>query len=168
MTEVSTLPEGIAVAVENRKEMKRGCSSDAWHLGVAFGLRSSTFTSTSKPRELSSLYLQLQFTRRSLRRSAIRVPPHSPNMSSRLGFRLFSRTPRSTLRCHFLQQNRNPISRRFQQTAAGPATAESAPSQQTVFQRIWTSEVGVKTVHFWSGRTLPVQSADKFLYEPTY
>jgi len=42
------------------------------------------------------------------------------------------------------------IFRRWQGTAANPAV-EGAPAQpQSVFQRMWTSEVGVKTVHFWA------------------
>ena len=75
----------------------------------------------------------------------------SPN-SLRL---LFSRTHQFTLRRPFLRQHRNQIFRRYQQTVAGTPTVEGAPAaHQSLLQRLWTSEVGVKTVHFWSANPL--------------
>ena len=64
-------------------------------------------------------------------------------MSSRVGLR-FSQSFRQSL-----FRTRDTIFRRHQPTAANPAV-EGAPAQkQSLFQRLWTSEVGVKTVHFW-------------------
>ncbi|KAL8839639.1 MAG: hypothetical protein Q9170_001645 [Blastenia crenularia] len=40
---------------------------------------------------------------------------------------------------------RRPVGRRYQTTEATP----TAPNQST-FQRLWNSPVGVKTVHFWA------------------
>jgi len=66
-------------------------------------------------------------------------------MSSRFGMRFAQQAPRPST--GFTARMRNPLFRRFQGTASNPA-AETAP--QSIFQRLWTSEVGVKTVHFWA------------------
>ncbi|KAH0846883.1 Mitochondrial pyruvate carrier 2 [Fonsecaea pedrosoi] len=72
-------------------------------------------------------------------------------MVARFGLRFAQQTARQsttsfTSRAPF--QLRNPVFRRWQGTAANPAV-EGAP-QQSLFQRLWTSEVGIKTVHFWA------------------
>jgi hypothetical protein len=68
-------------------------------------------------------------------------------MSSRVGLRLLSRAHQFTLRA---RQQRAQIFRRYQQTVAGTPTVEGAPAaHQSIVQRLWTSEVGLKTVHFW-------------------
>ncbi|KAI9795307.1 MAG: hypothetical protein M1835_006022 [Candelina submexicana] len=59
-------------------------------------------------------------------------------MSARPALRLFQ--PSRTARVPF----RKPLGHRFQSTEATPA-----PSQN-IFQRLWHSPVGVKTVHFWA------------------
>ncbi|EXJ86449.1 hypothetical protein A1O3_03400 [Capronia epimyces CBS 606.96] len=69
-------------------------------------------------------------------------------MSARFGLRFAQQSPRQFVsRTPF--QARNPIFRRYQGTAANPAV-ESPVQQQSVWQRLWTSEVGIKTVHFWA------------------
>lgn len=75
------------------------------------------------------------------------IPPSTillvANMSSRVGLR-FSQSFRQTL-----SRTRQTVFRRHQGTTANPAV-EGAPAQpQSIFKRLWTSEVGVKTVHFW-------------------
>ncbi|KAJ5242001.1 mitochondrial pyruvate carrier 2 [Penicillium citrinum] len=67
-------------------------------------------------------------------------------MSSRVGFRFFNNA-------RFAFRNASaPFRRpggqgwRFQSSDAGAAAAE----QQSTFQRMWNSPVGVKTVHFWA------------------
>lgn len=63
-------------------------------------------------------------------------------MSARAGLRFFSNTARqSAFRAPF--RNQQQAFRRYQGTVA-----TEAPSQN-IFQRLWTSEVGIKTVHFW-------------------
>ncbi|KAG8528719.1 uncharacterized protein KY384_006406 [Bacidia gigantensis] len=62
-------------------------------------------------------------------------------MSSRAGLRLFQAARFS--RVAF----RRPIGRRYQTTDA--AAAQPLP-QENVFQKLWRSPVGVKTVHFWA------------------
>jgi len=68
-------------------------------------------------------------------------------MTSRAGLRFFTTTSRqfqtsqSTMRQPFRH-----IFRRYQTTAANPPAAEP----QSLFQRLLTSEVGIKTVHFWA------------------
>lgn len=73
---------------------------------------------------------------------------------------LFSRTQQfTTFRAPFLlRQQRTQIFRRYQQTVAGTPTVEGAPgAKQSILQRLWTSEVGLKTVHFWlAGTTIPI------------
>jgi len=66
-------------------------------------------------------------------------------MSSRVGFRFFNNA-------RFAFRNASaPFRRpggqgwRFQSSDAGAGAAE----QQSTFQRMWNSPVGVKTVHFW-------------------
>jgi hypothetical protein len=70
----------------------------------------------------------------------------SARMSARFGMRFAqgARQPfTSRTHSHFRQ-----VFKRWQGTAANPAV-EGAPAQQSLFQRLWTSEVGIKTVHFW-------------------
>ncbi len=59
-------------------------------------------------------------------------------MSSRAGLRLFqlSRATKTPFR--------KPLGRRYQAVDAAPT-----PHTQSMFQRLWNSPVGVKTVHFW-------------------
>ena len=58
-------------------------------------------------------------------------------MTSRAGLRFaqFTRAARASFR--------QPIGRRFQTTDA------AAAPEQTTFQRLWNSPIGIKTVHFW-------------------
>lgn len=64
-------------------------------------------------------------------------------MSARLGMRFGA-----ALRPQFhAQPHLRFAQRRVQSTAAGDATATT---QQSYFQRLWQSEVGPKTVHFWA------------------
>ncbi|KAI9933912.1 hypothetical protein ASPWEDRAFT_35885 [Aspergillus wentii DTO 134E9] len=67
-------------------------------------------------------------------------------MSSRVGFR-FLNNARAAFR-NTAGPFRRPGAqgRRFQSSDAGASTAE----QQSTFQRLWNSPVGVKTVHFWA------------------
>lgn len=60
--------------------------------------------------------------------------------SSRVGLRFFANS-RAALR-NFRQKN----GFRFQSTDASAAAGE----QQSTFQRMWNSPVGIKTVHFWA------------------
>ena len=80
-------------------------------------------------------------------------PETSPTMStSRAGFRFFARNLNSSSshsQQPFQFKQFNNIFRRRQTTVAGVPGVEGAPAQQSFFQRIWTSEVGIKTVHFW-------------------
>ncbi|EXJ63594.1 uncharacterized protein A1O5_11355 [Cladophialophora psammophila CBS 110553] len=72
-------------------------------------------------------------------------------MSARFGLRFAQQTARQSTTSFASRtpfQLRNPVFRRWQGTAANPAV-EGAP-QQSLFQRLWTSEVGIKTVHFWA------------------
>ncbi|KAL2429066.1 hypothetical protein ABEF95_002596 [Exophiala dermatitidis] len=71
-------------------------------------------------------------------------------MSARFGLRFgFAQQWSRQTASRFTQfKARNPIFRRYQGTTANPAV--EAPSQQSVWQRLWTSEVGIKTVHFWA------------------
>ncbi|MCJ1297695.1 Mitochondrial pyruvate carrier 2 [Hypocenomyce scalaris] len=59
-------------------------------------------------------------------------------MTSRAGLRFaqFTRAARASFR--------QPIGRRFQTTDA------AAAPEQTTFQRLWNSPIGIKTVHFWA------------------
>jgi len=69
-------------------------------------------------------------------------------MSARFGMRFAQQSARQSAYKPF--QFRQQIFRRWQGTAANPAV-EGAPAQpQSLFQRLWTSEVGIKTVHFWA------------------
>jgi len=63
-------------------------------------------------------------------------------MSSRVGLRFFynSRAAFRNASAPF-----RGYMRRFQTTDAGA----SAEQQQSTFQRLWNSPVGIKTVHFW-------------------
>ncbi|OKL62767.1 hypothetical protein UA08_01321 [Talaromyces atroroseus] len=60
--------------------------------------------------------------------------------SSRVGLRFFANS-RAAFRNNFRQKGF-----RFQSTDASAAAAE----QQSTFQKLWNSPVGVKTVHFWA------------------
>ena len=71
----------------------------------------------------------------------------SCTMSSRLGMRFAHQASRQST-TGFTTNIRSSIFRRFQGTAA-PAAETVAPPPQSAFQRLWTSEVGIKTVHFW-------------------
>ena len=62
-------------------------------------------------------------------------------MFSRVGLRFFASGRQSAARSGL----RNAFKR--QQTTASNPAAEAPP--QSIFQRLWTSEVGIKTVHFW-------------------
>ncbi|ODM21081.1 hypothetical protein SI65_04134 [Aspergillus cristatus] len=64
--------------------------------------------------------------------------------TSRIGFRFFQNT-RAAFRNAYAPFRRPGA--RFQSSEAGAASAES---QQSGFQRLWNSPVGVKTVHFWA------------------
>jgi hypothetical protein len=66
------------------------------------------------------------------------------NMSSRVGLRFVTNTSRHTL-------YRSPFKTRQTVFRRQAATVAETP-QQSVFQRLWTSEVGIKTVHFWYAR----------------
>jgi len=69
-------------------------------------------------------------------------------MSARVGLRFAQQSARPSIHSKTAFQFRNQTFRRWQGTAANPAV-EGAPSQ-SFFQKMWTSEVGVKTVHFWA------------------
>lgn len=65
-------------------------------------------------------------------------------MSSRVGLRFFNNS-RAAFRNATASFRRPGFQgRRFQTTDAG-----AAEQQQSTFQRLWNSPVGVKTVHFW-------------------
>ena len=69
----------------------------------------------------------------------------SAKMTSRAGLRFFANTTRQSQTHTFIRdtfRSRNAF-RRHQTTTAAPAETQSFA------QRMWTSEVGVKTVHFW-------------------
>lgn len=69
-------------------------------------------------------------------------------MSARAGLRFFAQQSSRQSQFNARSQFRQYFQRRAQTTASNPA-AETAAPQQSFLQRIWTSEVGVKTVHFW-------------------
>ncbi|KAK5065200.1 hypothetical protein LTR84_001037 [Exophiala bonariae] len=72
-------------------------------------------------------------------------------MSARFGLRSAQQASRqSSTGTGFTFRSRNPIFRRYQGTASNPAAETVVPPQQSLFQRLWTSEVGIKTVHFWA------------------
>lgn len=68
-------------------------------------------------------------------------------MSGRAGLRFSQQTARQT-QFQLRSQFRQTFQRRTQGTATNPAV-EAPP--QSLLQRLWTSEVGIKTVHFWYG-----------------
>lgn len=72
-------------------------------------------------------------------------------MFSRTGLRFFA-----SARQQFARPGLRNAFKRQQTTASNPA-AEVPP--QGVFQRLWTSEVGIKTVHFWCVHYFPFASA---------
>jgi mitochondrial pyruvate carrier 2 len=73
--------------------------------------------------------------------------------SSRLGLRFFANS-RAAFRNSFRQNGSKGF--RFQSTEASAAGAEP----QSVFQKMWNSPVGVKTVHFWYTHTLSLSRED--------
>lgn len=82
-------------------------------------------------------------------------------MSARFGMRFAQQTTRQAFsRTPF--QVRNPVFRRWQGTAANPAV-EGAP-RQTLLQKLWTSEVGIRTVHFWYGSLKHSKKLTSLLY----
>lgn len=70
-------------------------------------------------------------------------------MSSRIGLRFFNnyRAAFRNASAPFRRPGAGPQAhtRRFQSTDAGA----SSEQQQSTFQRLWNSPVGLKTVHFW-------------------
>ncbi|KAL2007424.1 hypothetical protein VTN00DRAFT_8862 [Thermoascus crustaceus] len=71
-------------------------------------------------------------------------------MSSRIGLRFFNnyRAAFRNASAPFRRPGAGPQAhkRRFQSTDAGA----SSEQQQSTFQRLWNSPVGLKTVHFWA------------------
>jgi hypothetical protein len=67
--------------------------------------------------------------------------------SPRTGFR-FTQSARDSIfrNTPFARTQRQSFFRRF--ATAAPAV-EGAPARKNIFQKLWTSPVGVKTVHFW-------------------
>jgi hypothetical protein len=65
-------------------------------------------------------------------------------MFSRAGLRFWTSARQSAARPTL----RNAFKRQ-QTTTAGATGAEIPKPEQSFFQRLWTSEVGIKTVHFW-------------------
>jgi hypothetical protein len=70
--------------------------------------------------------------------------------SPRTGFR-FTQSARDSIfrNTPFSRTQRQSFFRRF--ATAAPAV-EGAPARKNIFQKLWTSPVGVKTVHFWYAR----------------
>jgi hypothetical protein len=70
--------------------------------------------------------------------------------SPRTGFR-FTQSARDSIfrNTPFARTQRQSFFRRF--ATAAPAV-EGAPARKNIFQKLWTSPVGVKTVHFWCAR----------------
>jgi hypothetical protein len=69
-------------------------------------------------------------------------------MSARFGLRFAQQTARQPFASRTPFQFRQAF-KRWQGTAANPAVEGAPAQQQSLFQRLWTSEVGIKTVHFW-------------------
>ncbi|CAI7630833.1 unnamed protein product [Penicillium pancosmium] len=67
-------------------------------------------------------------------------------MSSRVGFRFFNNARASFRNASAPFRRPGGQGWRFQSSEAGAGAAE----QQSTFQRMWNSPVGVKTVHFWA------------------
>lgn len=67
--------------------------------------------------------------------------------TSRIGFRFFQNTRAAFRNATGAFRRPGAQGFRFQSSEAGAAAAES--QQQSTFQRLWNSPVGVKTVHFW-------------------
>lgn len=65
-------------------------------------------------------------------------------MSSRVGFRFLNNSRFAFRNGASPFRRQGAQGRRFQSSDAGPA------EQQSTFQRLWNSPVGVKTVHFWA------------------
>ena len=65
-------------------------------------------------------------------------------MSGSAGLRYFAQRAQYQAKA----QIRQTIQRRAQSTIP-PNVAPQPELQQSLFQRLWTSEVGIKTVHFW-------------------
>lgn len=64
-------------------------------------------------------------------------------MSSRVGFRFLNNSRFAFRNGSSPFRRQGAQGRRFQSSDAGSA------EQQSTFQRLWNSPVGVKTVHFW-------------------
>lgn len=88
------------------------------------------------------------------RRPHHRIPPFFPfalssrhssstTMSSRVGFRFLNNSRFAFRNAQGPFRRPGAQGRRFQSSDAGAA------EQQSTFQRLWNSPVGVKTVHFW-------------------
>lgn len=103
-----------------------------------------TFPRTENPSPSSPLRQRLSLL---LTSPQHRISAHNQSTTmptSRIGLRFFQNS-----RAAFRNAT-GPFRRpgfRFQSSEAGAAAAESQP--QSVFQRLWNSPVGVKTVHFW-------------------
>jgi len=125
----------------------------AWQTGCGGSSQTPPQPSQSYPIRISALnpVLSPLFSLSSLFLSSVCATQH--NMSARAGLRFFSQTSRqSTIRAPFRSQN---TFRRHNTTAAQPTVEIPTPVKQNIFQRLWTSEVGVKTVHFWWAGPLP-------------
>ncbi|OCT54835.1 Mitochondrial pyruvate carrier 3 [Cladophialophora carrionii] len=70
-------------------------------------------------------------------------------MTARFGLRFAQQTARQPFASRTPFQFRQAF-KRWQGTAANPAVEGAPAQQQSLFQRLWTSEVGIKTVHFWA------------------
>jgi hypothetical protein len=66
--------------------------------------------------------------------------------SSRIGLRFFQNTRAAFRNAYGPFRRPGAQGRRFQTSDAGAASAQ----QQSTFQRLWNSPVGIKTVHFWA------------------
>lgn len=66
--------------------------------------------------------------------------------TSRIGLRFFQNTRAAFRNAYGPFRRPGAQGFRFQSSEAGAASAES---QRSIFQRLWNSPVGVKTVHFW-------------------
>jgi hypothetical protein len=75
------------------------------------------------------------------------IPPRQyiKMSSSRIGLRFFQNTRAAFRNAYGPFRRPGAQGRRFQTSDAGAASAQ----QQSTFQRLWNSPVGIKTVHFW-------------------
>jgi hypothetical protein len=77
-------------------------------------------------------------------------------MSSRVGLRFFQNARAAFRNASAPFRRPGAQGRRFQSTEA------PAAEQQSTFQRLWNSPVGVKTVHFWCVELFVLQA--QYLY----